>query len=81
MHFKSPFRTKESKINKFLTLITLVFFGAGALTKVFAAQARNAQTGSGAKATQKQKAKNFPIFYSHSQTLTCLENKIRYNII
>ena len=59
-------------MNNFFTLITLVFFGAGALTKVFATQARNAQTGSGAKATQKQKAKNFQIFYSHSQTLTRL---------
>ena len=72
MHFKSPFHTKESEINKFLTLITLMFFSAGALTKVFATQARNAQTSSGAKAIQKQKAKNFQIFYSHSQTLTRL---------
>lgn len=59
-------------MNNFFTLITLVFFGAGALTKVFATQARNAQVGSGAKATQKRKAKNFQIFYSHSQTLTRL---------
>ena len=31
-----------------------MLFSAGALTKVFATQARNAQTGSGAKATQKR---------------------------
>jgi len=39
-----------------------VFFGAGALTKIFATQARNAQAGSGAKATQKQKAKKIKFF-------------------
>lgn len=49
-------------MNNFFTLITLVFFGAGALTKVFATPARNAQTGSGAKATQNRKAKNFKFF-------------------
>lgn len=69
--FKSTL-SHERKRDKFLTLITLVFFSAGALTKVFATQVRNTQTGSGAKVTQKQKAKNFQIFYSHSQTLTRL---------
>lgn len=39
---------------------------------LFATPARNARVGSGAKATQKTKAKNFQIFYSHSQTLTRL---------
>ena len=41
-------------MKKLLILITLVLFSAGALTEVFAAPARNARAGSGAKATQKR---------------------------
>ena len=41
-------------MKKFLILITLVLFSAGALTEAFAAPARNARAGSGAKATQKR---------------------------
>ena len=41
-------------MKKLLVLITLVLFSAGALTEAFAAPARNARAGSGAKATQKR---------------------------
>ena len=41
-------------MKKLLILITLVLFSAGALTEAFAAPARKARVGSGAKATQKR---------------------------
>ena len=47
-------KRKGHEMKKLLVLITLVLFSAGALTEAFAAPARNARAGSGAKATQKR---------------------------
>ena len=47
-------KRKGHEMKKLLVLITLVLFSAGALTEAFAAPARKARVGSGAKATQKR---------------------------